>query len=55
MWNIIKILGKQDWINKIKGWINKIVPYGQFQWYFRCWLGNRSQDDERQTNRWKKL
>ena len=22
-----------------KGWINKIDPYGWFQWYFRYWLG----------------
>ena len=25
------------WENK--GWINKIDPYGWFQWYFRYWLG----------------
>ena len=36
-----------------KGWINKIDPYGSFQWYLRYWLGRRSLDDERQINRWK--
>ena len=34
------------WENK--GWINKIDPYGWFQWYFRCWLSRRSSDHERQ-------
>ena len=41
------------WENK--GWINKIDPYGWFQWYFRYWQGRRSKDDKRRTNRWKKL
>ena len=36
-----------------KGWINEINPYGWFQQYFRFWLGRRSNDDERQINRWK--
>ena len=38
-----------------KGWINKIDPYGWFQWYFRYWKGRRSKDDKRQMNRWKKI
>ena len=40
------------WENK--DWINKIDPYGWFQWYFRYWLSIKLKDDERQINRWKK-
>ena len=38
-----------------KGWVSKIDPYEWFQWYFRYWKGKKSEDDERQINRWKKL
>ena len=41
------------WENK--GWINEIDPYGWFKWYFRHWLGRKSEDDERQINRWEKI
>ena len=41
------------WENK--GWINKIDPYGWFQWCFIYWLGRRSEDDERQINKWKRI
>ena len=34
-----------------KCWINKIDPYGWFQWHFRYCLGRRSKDDKRQINR----
>ena len=40
---------------KNKGWINEIHRYGWFQWYFRYWLGRRSEDYERQINRWRKI
>ena len=38
------------WENK--GWINSIDLYGQFQQYFRYWLGRRSCDDNKQISRW---
>ena len=41
------------WENK--DCVNKIDPYGWFQWSFRYWLVRRSKDDKRQINRWKKI
>ena len=43
----------RSWENNV--YINKIDPYGGFQWYSRYWLGRRSQDGERQINRWKRI
>ena len=36
------------------GWIKPIDPYGWFQWYCRFYYGRRSEDDERQIQRWNK-
>ena len=36
------------------GWIDKIDPYGWFQWYCRFFVGRRCYDDERQIGRWNK-
>ena len=37
-----------------KKWINKQHPYGWVQWYCDFYSGKRSNDDERQINRWIK-
>ncbi|KAN0066175.1 hypothetical protein ACQY0O_000269 [Thecaphora frezii] len=36
------------------GWIRAQDPRGWFQWYYRFFLGRRSDDDERQVRRWLK-
>ena len=38
-----------------KDWIKPIDPYGWFQWYSRFWLGRRSEDDQRQIGRRKRI
>jgi len=38
-----------------KNWIKKSHPYGWVQWYCDYSQGERSDDDERQIKRWKKI
>jgi hypothetical protein len=38
-----------------KDWIHPKHPYGWVQWYCDFYIGERSEDDERQISRWKNL
>ena len=38
-----------------KNWIVSTHPYGWVQWYCDFFLGERSDDDQRQIKRWKQL
>ena len=43
-----------EWIQH--NWINeRLDPYGWIEWYINFYEGRRSNDDERQINRWKLL
>ena len=35
------------------GWIDASAPYGWMQWYSNFFIGERSDDDDRQIKRWK--
>ena len=42
-----------SFLNEEKGgFVHKQDPYGWFQWYCRFYQGRRSNDDQRQVNRW---
>ena len=40
----------EDWEDS--GWISASAPYGWMQWYCNFFIGERSEDDERQIKRW---
>ena len=55
-WNKYKVKTRTSlifWENKER--VNKIDPYGWFQWYFRYFLGRRSSDNFRLINSWKRF
>lgn len=41
------------WLSK--NWIHPQDPYGWVQWYCEFWQGRRSEDDDRQIQRWKQI
>jgi hypothetical protein len=43
----------KDW--ESRGWIVEQDPYGWVQWYCRFYQGRRSDDDDRQVDRWNKF
>ncbi len=43
----------EDW--EKNGWIIEEDPYGWFQWYCRFYRGRRTEDDDRQIDRWKNI
>lgn len=43
----------EDWEGK--GWIEPQDPYGWVQWYCRFYAGRRTDDDQRQIQRWNAL
>lgn len=45
--------GKDQAYWESKGWIHPQDPRGWFQWYCRYAVGRRSDDDQRQINRWQ--
>jgi hypothetical protein len=44
------VWGIEYWTSQ--GWIQPQDPYGWFMWYYRFYLGRRSDDDDRQIQKW---